>query len=269
MFLARFAAGEATPQYATYLGGRSLDTAAALAIAPSGAVAITGRTSSQDFPVVRAVKSALRESSPVDGDAVVALLDPAGQLLQFSTYWGGSRDEAGSGIALDTIGNVYVTGYARSADMLATAGAYDPGCGTDGACNGSFDAFITKFGPTGAVLASTFFGGSEFDGGRAVQLTAGGNLVVLGTTQSRDFPLVDASPSPRTPGINSEHTYLAVFDDGLTALVRSEFVVDQQFLPNVAVLAVRDGFGFVAGQVTPLTGMPSGIGTYVRAMRLP
>ncbi len=269
IFVARFAAGDPTPQYATYLGGRSLDTAAALAIAPGGAVAITGRTSSQDFPVVRAVKSALRETSPVDGDAVVAVLDPAGQALPFSTYWGGSRDEAGNGIAVDQSGNVYATGYTRSAEMPATPGAYDQRCGTDEACNGSFDGFIVKFSPTGSLLASTFLGGSELDMGRAVELTSGGKVVALGTTQSRDFPLLNASPSPRTPGVNFEHTYVAVFDDRLTALTRSGFVVDEQFLPNVAVLAVRDGFWFVAGQVTPLTGMASGIGTYVRAMRLP
>jgi hypothetical protein len=269
LFVARFSADATAPQYATYLGGSGLDTAAALVVAPSGAVALTGRTNSQDFPVVRAFTPTRHETTVTDGDAVVTVLDTGGQALQFSTYFGGSRDETGGGVAVDDAGNVFVTGATRSGDMPVTVGASDTRCGGDGACNGSFDAFIAKFSPTGSLLASTFLGGGDLDMGRAIAITRSGRIGALGTTQSADFPLTEPSASGRTPGVNVEHTYLALFDDGLMTQTRAMFVADQQYVPNVSVLTARQGFAFVAGQVTQSTGMASGFGTYVRAVPLP
>ena len=79
----------------------------------------------------------------------------------------------------------------------------------------------------------------------------------------------DVRPSGRPPAVNLEHTYLAVFDDRLTNTLHTMFIADQQYVPNVGVLDVRIGFGYVAGQVSQSTGMPSGSGTYVRSVRLP
>src|SRR5204863_7137950 len=132
--------------------------------------------------------------------------------------------------------------------MPVTADAYDPGCGTDGRCTPS--GFIAKFSPTGTLLASTFF-----EGVRAVQLASDEKVVVIGTSWSRDFPLVDAPPHPRTPSLFFGLMYVSVFDKGLASLVRSGFVADQQYLPAQGILAVRDGFAFVAAQVGPQAGM--------------
>ena len=269
LLLARFTAGQQAPQYATYLGGSWPEYASALAISPSGAIAVTGETLSNDFPVVRAFKSARLETSPVYGDAIVAVLDPSGQFLQFSTYWGGSRYEAGRGVVFDASGNLYVMGDTRSDDMPVTAGAVRPRCQAEGGFTCS-DAFIAKFSSTGSLVASTFFGGIGTDYSRGVQATSDGRVIVVGGTQSRDFPVVNASPSPRPPFVNAEQTYVSVLDDSLTRLMQSGFAGNQQFLPNGGLLALRDRFEFVAAQVTPASGLRSGIiGTYVRAMRLP
>jgi hypothetical protein len=269
LLLARFGAGDTAPQYATYLGGRGFETAGALAVAPNGAIAVTGATTSQDFPVVRAFKSVLRETSPVDGDAFVTVLDPAGQALQFSTYFGGARSDNGVGIAVDEAGMVAVIGTTRSSDVPVSSAAHDTRCGNDGACDGSFDGFAATFDAAGSLLASTYLGGSGLDTARAIRTAAGGRVVALVTTQSADYPLTEPSPSGRTPGVNREHTALTIFDSRLSAIVRSTVVADQQYLPNVGVLAVRQGFAFAAGQVTPFTGLASGSGTYLRAIRLP
>jgi len=164
---------------------------------------------------------------------------------------------------------VFVTGATRSGDMPVTAGVFDTRCGGDGACNGSFDAFIAKFSATGSLLASTFLGGRDLDMGRAIAITRSGRIGALGTTQSADFPVTEPSGSSRTPGVNVEHTYLALFDDSLTTQMRAMFIADQQYVPNVGVLTARQGFAYVAGQVTQSTGMASGFGTYVRAVPLP
>ena len=103
-------------------------------------------------------------------------------------------------------------------------------------------------------------------GAQFIESGAHNKVVVIGASASRDFPLVDAPPRPRTP---FEVMYVSVFDNRLTSLVRSGFLSDQQYLPAQGVLAVRDGFGFVAAQLDPQAGMPAGIGTYVRAIHLP
>lgn len=265
-FVARFAEGQAAPQYATYIGGRASDRGSALAVSPGGAVVVTGRTNSQEFPVVRAVKGALLETSLTLGDAFVAVLDPTGRFLQFSTYWGGSRDDAGSGVAMDAAGNIYVTGQTRSAEMPSTTGAYQARCDPAGTC---FDAFVTKFSADGTLLASTFLGGTALDLGREVHVMADGRVVVLGTTQSPDFEVLEPSPIPRLPGVNAEHTFLTVFDSGLSRLLRSGYVGDRETIPNVGTLAVRDEFAFVAGQARDLTGGSTGARTYLRAYRIP
>ncbi len=64
--------------------------------------------------------------------------------------------EQGFGIAVDALGNAYVTGVTVSTDFPTTAGAFDRSCGTDGLCNSGFsDAFVTKIPVVPAIALST------------------------------------------------------------------------------------------------------------------
>jgi hypothetical protein len=267
-FVMQIAPGEPLPRIATYIGGTGFELPRALAITPSGSVAIVGSTSSPDFPVVRPLKATVNDGI-TNGDAVIVVLDSSGRFLQFSTYWGGNRDESAEGVAVDGQGNLYVTGYTRSPNMPVTPGVIDERCGSDGACDGSFDVYISKFSSTGGLLASSVYGGAALDQGRGL-IVRNGDLVVVGTTQSPDFPLVATSPLRRwTPSGSFEHTFVAVVDDNLRRVTRSIFVADEQYLPNVAILRASESFAYVAGQVSAVSGMSTGIGTYVRAIRLP
>jgi hypothetical protein len=269
MYLMRLAPGETMPGLATYIGGSGLELAVGLAITPTGSIAVAGQTSSQDFPVVRAYKP-VSAVGPTTMDAVVVVLDVSGRFAQFSTYWGGGRDERAGGIAADREGNVYLTGSTSSSDMPVTIGAIDQRCGVDGACDGSLDGFVAKFNQTGALLASTYYGGRGVDVGLDVRVRSDGRPVMLGSTQSPDFPLVDSVPPRRwTPSVNFAHVFLSQFDPSLQRVARSEFVADEQYLPNIGRLVASGGFAHTAGQVFPHTGLPSGaIGTYARSIRL-
>jgi hypothetical protein len=108
------------------------------------------------------------------------VIDPG---LVYSTYLGGSQDfDDGFGIALDTSDNAYVVGYTRSADFPTTMGAFQTNL------NGIANVFITKFNPDGALVYSTYLGGSSFDQGYDIAVDTSGSAYVTGITGSADFP---------------------------------------------------------------------------------
>ena len=109
-------------------------------------------------------------------------LNPTGSALVYSTYLGGSDTDAAFGIAVDTVGNAYVTGDTRSTNFPTTLGAFQTAVG-------GFDAFVTKLNPTGSALVySTYLGGSGVDDGHGIAVDAVGNAYVTGTTTSPNFP---------------------------------------------------------------------------------
>src|SRR5439155_834674 len=117
------------------------------------------------------------------GDAFVTKLNPTGSALVYSTYLGGSGFDSGFRIAVDGAGNAYVTGDTFSTNFPTTSGAFQTTFG-----GGVRDAFVTKLNPTGSALVySTYLGGSEADGGRAIAVDAAGNAYVTGITLSMNF----------------------------------------------------------------------------------
>jgi hypothetical protein len=103
--------------YSTYLGGSSADGCVGIAIDSSGNAYVTGNTDSIDFPTVNPVQASYRGGDQAYGDAFVAKLNTTGSALLYSTYLGGSSEDNGSGIAVDSSGNAYVTGFTTSTDF--------------------------------------------------------------------------------------------------------------------------------------------------------
>lgn len=102
--------------------------------------------------------------------------------VEWATYLGGNNTDDGNGIAVDAVGNVFVTGNTESSNYPTTPGVVDT------SHNGYFDAFLTKFSSSGSLLWSTFFGGNKFDSGYDIAIDAVGNIIVVGETSSSDFP---------------------------------------------------------------------------------
>ena len=174
--------GSAPLVYSTYLGGVDRDTGRGIAVDVAGNAYVTGETGGSGFPT-----TPLAFDTTLGGsiDAFVTKLNPTGSApLVYSTYLGGSDFEEGFGIAVDAMGNAYVTGDTRSSDFPTTAGAFDSTLG--GCC----DAFATKLNPTGSapLVYSTYLGGSDFEDGLAIAVDALENAYVTGQTNSADFP---------------------------------------------------------------------------------
>jgi hypothetical protein len=168
--------------YATYLGGSGHDSGGGIAVDSQGNAYVTGFTTSTNFPTANPLQPANGGSL----DAFVAKLNAAGTALAYATYLGGSSDDAGRGIAVDSQGNAYVTGVTGSPNF-PTANALQPAFG------GDFDAFVAKLNAAGTALVySTYLGGNGFDQGNGIAVDAVGNAYVTGVTDSPNFPTANA-----------------------------------------------------------------------------
>ena len=208
-FVTKLNADGSALAYSTYLGGSGYEEQYnAIAIDSSGNAYVTGGTFSADFPIT---PGAFRTEG---GGAFVTKLNAAGSALVYSSYLTG-RGAIGEGIAVDTSGNAYVTGY-PSTDIPTTPGAFqtvNPGGAT----------FVTKLNATGSALVySTFLGGSGSgsDEGWGVAVDASGNAYVSGTTSSSDFPT--ASPVQATCGVGGyDDAFVAKLNGAGSALIFS------------------------------------------------
>jgi uncharacterized repeat protein (TIGR01451 family) len=183
--------------YSTYLGGGGDDLGFTIAIDTSNRVYFTGQTNSTNFPTsTGAYDSTCGTDGACNGgflDAFVAKFNTtaAGAASRvFSTYFGGSGDDSGQSIAVESTGNAYLTGYTDSTDM-PVSNALQPVCGW-GCSSGFIDAFVTRFNDTGSGLTfSTYLGGSSSDYAIAIFIDTSDTPFITGDVYSSDFPVAN------------------------------------------------------------------------------
>lgn len=172
--------------YSTYLGGTSEDVGYSVAVDPAGSAYVTGYTLSSDFPVLNAIQSSCGGGGGGGcvEDAFITKLNAAGDGLVYSTYLGGSERDHGYGIAIDSTGNVYVSGDTFSTDFPISNAIQET-------YGGGGDAFVTKLNATGdAFVYSTYLGGSKQEAGFGISVDPAANVYLTGRTDSSDFPTV-------------------------------------------------------------------------------
>ena len=208
--------------YSTYLGGSASNMGKAIAVDSSGNAYVTGFTSSANFPTANAVQAAYGGG----GDAFVLKLDPSGSTLLYSTHLGGSDSDLGSGIAVDSSGNAYVTGYTWSTNF-PTATPLQAVYG------GGYDAFVTKLNAAGsALLYSTYLGGSGREDGYGIAVDSAGNAYVTGSTASTNFPTANAFQP--VFGGGSYDAFIAKIGTGVAACTYSIAPATQAFTASAA-----------------------------------
>ncbi len=183
-FVAKLSPSGSALLWSTYLGGNSDDWGNAIALDAAGDPVVVGTTGSTTFPT----KNALQGSPKNGRDAFVTKLAADGSALLWSTYYGGSGDDYGNGVALDPRGTVYLAGQTASADFpLKNAVQARLGGGYNG------DAFVAALSADGsASVYSTYLGGSANDTATAIAADATGAAYVTGATTSPDFPTKNA-----------------------------------------------------------------------------
>jgi hypothetical protein len=161
-------------------GGAGQDYGTAVAVDFIG-VALTGVTTSSNFPTTSGAYQTTYGGGPYDGFVVFAL--PSSSFLFYSTLIGGSGSDRPEALHLTPSGVVTVSGYTNSSNFPTTAGAWDQ------SYNGGWDMVIARLDQAGAtLLEGTFIGGSQDDVLYDYAVDLLGRRYITGTTRSLDFP---------------------------------------------------------------------------------
>jgi hypothetical protein len=143
-FVTKFGVNGTTLVYSTYLGGSGEDWSHGIPVDGAGSAYVTGATSSTNFPLQSPFQASYGGGWY---DAFATKFSASGTALVYSTYLGGSDEDAGYDIAVDSTGNAYVAGYSASTNFPLQSPF-------QGANAGSYDAFVTKFGQIGTPAAT-------------------------------------------------------------------------------------------------------------------
>lgn len=216
-FLARFST-EGELQMATELGSDSWTYGQEIAVDGAGNIWLAGTMRGSNFPTKDGTLNAT--STPTgNNDVWVSKMAPSGELL-FSALLGGSEDESLGGLVLAPDGGVALSGTTASTNFPVVK-AIQPtfgGAGTTGDIKG--DAWIAVLDASGKTRYATYFGGRSSDVGGALSFAPNGDLLLTGSSDSRDLPLKELLPG----GDQASGPFLARFKGDGTQLLQSTFV---------------------------------------------
>jgi len=235
--------------WSTFLGGSGPDFIGPAVVARDGTgdVFVGGTMASVDFPSFSDPSFAPGSQSP----AFVVRLNSAGTVLKYATFVGGWHAQiVHRGLTVDAAGNAVLVGQTFSPDFPTTAGAFDR-------VGVNKDAFVVRLNATGGLIFSTFLGGSGEDDASAVAYDPAGNVIVGGTTASRDFPTTASAfhPSYNTPnaaadgGAEGDMFIARLTPDG-TALTYGTYLGGPQSDVLEDLVVDANGFVTVCGWVT-------------------
>ena len=216
--------------FSTLFGGSGADFGNAIA-ADFNSIYVAGVTSSANF------EPALNSSYHGGAfDGFVMKVSSLGDQIDYSQLLGGNNLDSVKGIAIDSTQSAVVVGLTHSTDFPTSAQAMQK---TKVGGSATADAFVTKLSPAGAILYSTYLGGSDSDEALAVTLDGLGSVYVTGDTASTNFPHFGTSHGAPSGG----GTFTAFFTKLVPEL-------------SVAVYSITVGGGFDQGNSIALD--PSG-----------
>ncbi|HZG52013.1 MAG TPA: SBBP repeat-containing protein, partial [Pyrinomonadaceae bacterium] len=250
--------------YSTYLGGSvggsgfgGGDEGRGISVDAAGSAYIVGRTESTDFPTLNALQPQHGGGACDNSqcyDAFITKFDPSGATLVYSTYLGGNKIEYGNGIALDSSGSVYVTGFTVSRNFPTTTGALQPAYSNTQINALDHDGFVAKLNPAGKDLVySTYLGGSHgSDDANDIAIDSNGNAYVVGTTNAGNFPTANAfqpaiGPGGPGTGVPFNDAFVAKLNATGSALVYSTFLGGTNSEEAHAIAVDAEGHAYAVG----------------------
>ena len=236
----------------TYLGGIKYDGVSSLAVDSLGNVFITGSTQSINFPVTSgAYDTTFDNNAPYPDNAFVLKLNNDLTTLLASTFIGGNSD-TGQDIAIDSAGNIFVTGSTATTNFPVTPGAYDASYN-----GGDYDIFVSKFNSDlTQLLASTYLGGTDMDIANGITVDPSGKVFIAGFTNSSNFPVTTGAYNT---AYNGKTLFISKLDNNLFGVLASTFIGGNS-VTDIIVSSVSGNI-FVSGY-TNSTSFPVTSGAY-------
>ncbi|MGY5876765.1 MAG: hypothetical protein RTU30_13535 [Candidatus Thorarchaeota archaeon] len=167
--------------YSSYLGGSGADYGARVVIDGYNTLHITGQTRSSNFPVSYWPDTSLGGSV----DAFLTRVNVTDGSMISSGYVGGSRDDLGMDLEIDSDGYLHLVGRTMSTDFPVTPNAPQNESGS------GQDMFWMKLCTCGLTVMSTYFGGVNWESARDIEIDSNGNAILSGYTLSDDFPMIN------------------------------------------------------------------------------
>jgi hypothetical protein len=239
--------------YGTFLGGSVNDYAMDIEVDSSGNAYVIGDTRSSDFPTTT---GSFDRNYDNHDDAFALKLNPSGNSLLYSTYLNGDDEDKALGLAVDSNGVAYITGYTRSSDFPISNNAYDENH------NGQQDVFALKLNSIGSnIISSTFVGGFQKDIGYDIAADTNGNIYVTGVTESNHFPTTPGAYDTKHSGAFESDVFVLKLNSAARVLTYSTFVkgnyidvgysidLDNQNNPIVAGMTDSTNFPVTPGVV--------------------
>ena len=238
-FVAKLDPTGSTLLYSTYLGGSAFDSGFGIAVDSSGSAYVSGDTASSDFPVTPgAFQTTLSGGS---SDVFLTKLDPTGSKLVYSTFLGGTgTDRMVEGVAVDSLGEAFVTGWTTSANFPTTAGAFQT------TFTGGEDGFVTKFNSSGSALVySTLLGGSGQSIVNGIVLDSLNDAFVIGQTAAANFPTTPGVVQPKVAGRTD--AFVTELNPTGSALLHSTFLGGRNSENGYGISLDSSGNVYVSG----------------------
>lgn len=233
-FVSKFSANGSL-LWSTYLGGDANDQGYDIIVANDGSCYVTGYTESNDFPTLNAYNSTYGGNQ----DGFISKFSTNGTLL-WSTYFGGKESDYIQSIDVTADGSCYVTGYTWSTNF-PTLNAYDNTIG------GAIDTFVSKFNVNGALIWSTYLGGSDADWGLSLAVGNNDSCYVTGHTRSTNFPTLNGYNTTFGGGMSNGDAFI-------TKLNTSGILLWSTYLGGInddigrSIAVASDGSCYVTGE---------------------
>jgi hypothetical protein len=273
--------------YSTYLGGgtpvtlstspadpvcgipagvtTAMNVGAAIAVDVTGAAYVAGTTNTSNFPTTTGSKQ-----TTIGGafDAFVTKLNADGSSLSYSTYTGGTQNDCGTAITVDSAGEAYVAGSTSSKNFVATKNAYQTTLNSSGG-----NAFFMELNTSGTAPAvyATFLGGTGADAAQGIALSpsctaTNCDTYITGQTNSLDFP-VSTSTYQKEPGGGTDAfiTEINPAGSGTTSLVYSTYFGGAGNDLGYGIAVDAEGDAYIAGSTTS-SNLPVTSGVYQSAL---
>jgi hypothetical protein len=229
--------------FSGYFGGSGQDAISGVATDSNNNVIVTGWTSSVDLPATGGFQ--MKYGGNID--AFVASFSAVGGALNYCTFIGGSGEDQATGIAVDSAGSPYITGWTTSSNFPMVGGFQHK-------LSGTRDAFVAKLSPAGnALVYSSYLGGSGVDSGYAIAVNSANSAIIVGDTTSTNLATV--SPIQAHSG-GGQDAFMAIVNPAGSALTVLTYFGGSG-IDHASCVHVGPNGGIILGGYTWSTNFPT------------